>query len=234
MFAQEPVVNRGLPKVNLNNASGPVRSNVRWGWHQQGFMGDDFTIGAPGERWVVESIRTWVVPGSGSRRPAKLGDVYQDVRLYFGSESRDLTPVAAGDFAEGSDETSNEKIRMSDAEGAIAYDDLGTSLRIWQVDFKGLSLKVNGGEKYRFGVWGLGRQIPNEDGKRYMWYNHASNAELSGAAQDGADGEMILFDGAGRFEKRFQAKGAGWDKSADINVQVFARRVSGPRGSNAR
>jgi hypothetical protein len=223
------VVDRGLPKVNLNNASGPVRSNVRWGWHQQGFMGDDFTVGAPGEQWVIDSIRTWVVPGSGGKRPAHLGDVYQDVRLYFGSASRDLTPVAAGDFTEGADENGNEKIVISDAtqNGEIAYDDFGTSLRVWQVEFRGLNLKVSGGEKLRFGVWGLGRAIPGEDGKRYMWYNHASNAELSGGTQDGADGSMILFDGAGRFEQTFQAKGAGWDKNADINVQVFGHRVPG-------
>jgi hypothetical protein len=237
LFAQSaPVVDRGLPKVNLNNASGPVRSNVRWGWHQHGFMGDDFTMGVPGERWVIESIRTWAVPGTGARRPGRLGEAFQDVRLYFGSASRDLTPVSAGDLSETGDETSNANIRIMEAtqNGEIAYDDFGTSLRIWQVEFRGLNLKVNGGETYRFGVWGLGRPIPGEDGKRFMWYNHASNAELSGGTQDGADGDMILFDGAGRFEKKFQAKGAGWDKNADINVQVFARRVSGGRGNNAR
>jgi hypothetical protein len=234
LFAQSaPVVDRGLPKVNLNNASGPVRSNVRWGWHQQGFMGDDFTIGVPGERWVIESIRTWAVPGTRDRRPTRLGEVFQDVRLYFGSSSRDLTPVAAGDLSDSTDETSNTNIRITEAtqNGEIGYDDSGASLRVWQVDFRGLELKVNGGERYRFGVWGLGRQIPGEDGKRFMWYNHASNAELSGATQDSADGAMILFDGAGRFEKTFQAKGAGWDKNADINVQVFARRVSSGRGN---
>jgi hypothetical protein len=226
VFAQsEMVVNRGLPKVNLNNASGPVRSNVRWGWHQQGFMGDDFSFGQAGEHWVVDSIRTWVVPGTGSKRPAHLGDAYQDVRLYFGSASRDLTPVSAGDFAEGADENGNANIQISDT-GDLAYDDFGASLRVWQVEFRGLNLKVNGGETYRFGVWGLGRQIPGEEeGKRFMWYNHASNAELSGGAQDSADGSMILFDGAGRFQQKFQAKGAGWDKNADINVQVFAHRV---------
>ena len=225
LFAQSSlVVDRGLPKVNLNNASGPVRSNVRWGWLQQGFMGDDFVVGQAGESWVIDSIRTWVVPGSGSRRPARLGDFFQDVRLYFGGASRDLTPVAAGDFAVGSDENGNEKIVISDT-ADIAYDDFGTSLRVWQVEFRGLNLRVNGGERYRFGVWGLGREIPGEDGKRYTWYNHASNAELSGGTQDSADGSMILFDGAGRFQQAFQAKGAGWDKSADINVQVFGRRV---------
>ncbi len=198
-------------------------------------MGDDFTIGRPGEHWVIDSIRTWVVPGAGAHRPLRLGDAYQDVRLYFGPAARDLTPVAAADLSEGSDETGNANVQVTDAtqNGEIAYDDLGDSLRIWQVEFRGLNLKVDGGQTYRFGVWGLGRPIPGQEGKRFMWYNHASNAELSGTAQDGADGAMILFDGAGRFQQTFRAKGAGWDKNADINVQVFARRVS-ERGPSRR
>jgi hypothetical protein len=67
-----------------------------------------------------------------------------------------------------------------------------------------------------------------------MWYNHASNAALSGARQDGADGQMLLFDAAGRAEGAFGADGHGWDKPSDINVQIFAHRVEtrgkpGPR-----
>lgn len=228
LFAQsELVVDRGLPKINLNNTSGPVRSNVRWGWHEQGFLGDDFKIGAPGERWVIDAIRTWTVPGTQDHRPERLGDAYQDVRLYFGSAKKDLTPVAAGAFTESSDNNENPNIQIVEAtqNGEIAYDDFGASLRIWQVEFKGLGLAVNGGETYRFGVWGLGREIPGEDGKKYNWYNHASNAALSGNRQDEADGAMLLFDGSGRFQERFHAKGSGWDKEADINVQVIAHRV---------
>jgi hypothetical protein len=236
LFAQSTlVVDRGIPKVNLNNVSGPVRSNVRWGWHQEGFMGDDFSFGAPGERWVIDAIRTWTVPGNSAHRPVKLGDAYQDVRLYFGAAGRDLTPVSAGDLAEGADESANPNIQITDAtqNGDIAYDDFGANLRVWQVEFRNLNLTVNGGETYRFGVWGLGRPIPGEDTKRFMWYNHASNAELSGATQDSADGSMLLFDGAGRFQQTFQAKGAGWDKNADINVQVFAHRATGSRSPTA-
>src|SRR5215469_9367275 len=84
LFAQsELVVDRGLPKINLNNTSGSARSNVRWGWHDQGFLGDDFTIGAPGEKWVMDAIRTWTVPGTQAHPVNHLGDAFQDVRLYF-------------------------------------------------------------------------------------------------------------------------------------------------------
>jgi hypothetical protein len=222
------VVDRGLPKINLNNSSGSVRSNVRWSGQEDGFLGDDFKIGAPGERWIIDSIRTWTVPGTQAHKPDHLGDAYQDVRLYFGSAAKDLTPVIAGSFVEASDSNDNPNIQVTEAtqNGEIAYDDFGASLRVWQVDFRALNLTVNGGESYRFGVWGLGREVPGADGKKFIWYNHASNAALSGSKQDGADGAMLLFDGAGRFQQRFQAKGSGWDKEADINVQVFAHRAT--------
>ncbi len=221
------MVDRGLPKINLNNASGSARSNVRWGQPEEGFLGDDFRIGAPGERWVIDAIRTWTVPGTAEHHPARLGDAFQDVRLYLGSAKRDLTPVMAGAFNEAADTNENTNIQVTEAtqNGEIAYDDFGTSLRVWQIEFRGLNLTVAGGETYRFGVMGLGRQVPGEE-KKYTWYNHASNAELSGGRQDNADGGMLIFDGSGRFTQTFRAKGAGWDKDADINVQVFAHRVT--------
>jgi hypothetical protein len=218
------VVDRGLPQSNLNNASGPARSNVRWGWHEEGFLGDDFTVGAAGEHWVIDSIRTWSVPGGKGATLPHLGDYYQDVRLYFGEG--DVTPVLAAQMRPDSDDTSNANVSVSDAtaNGALLYDDFGTPLRIWQVDFTHLDLAVQGGTRYRFGVWGHGRPVPG-DQNVYSWYNHASNAGLSGNRQDGADGMMLLFDAAGRAQGTHKAEGNGWDKQADINVQVYAHRV---------
>ena len=220
-------VDRGLPQNNLNNASGSARSNVRWGWHDHGFLGDDFTIGAAGEHWVIDAIRTWAVPEHSETSAARLSDFYQDVRLYLGSSSTDLTPVATAMLTDGNDEIENQSVRISEAtrNGALLYDDFGSSLRIWQIDFTNLNIPVRGGSKTRFGVWGMGRAIPGQDGKTYMWYNHGSNAALSGNRQDGADGVMLLFDAAGRSEGAHKAEGNGWDKPSDINVQVFAHRV---------
>lgn len=223
------VVDRGLPQNNLNNTSGTARSNVRWGWHDQGFLGDDFTIGRPGEHWVIDAIRTWVVPGQ-SVTAARLGDIYQDVRLFVGTSSAHLTPVAGAPLAEGSDEVASQNVGISEAtqNGVLLYDDFGTALRIWQIDFTNLSIPLLGGSKTRFGVWGMGRAIPGTDGETYSWFNHASNAALSGNRQDGADGLMLKFDAAGRFVGTLNAEGNGWDKPSDINVQVFAHRVSAP------
>jgi hypothetical protein len=156
---------------------------------------------------------------------AHLGDLYQDVRLYFGA-SEGLTPIASGLLAPGADQTSNPHVRLSPVTQAIPYDDFGTSVQVWQVDFDRLSLPVDGGAKYTFGVWGMGRPVPGKEGKTYQWFNHASNAELSGARQDGADGAMLQFGAGGNFEGAVDSNGNGWDKSSDINVQVFAHRVA--------
>ncbi len=227
-FSADPalVVDRGLPQANLNNSSGAARSNVRWGWNDHGFLGDDFQIGAPGEKWVIDSIRTWAVPGVAGSTLPHLGDYYQDVRLHFGQS--DVTPVATAQLTEGSDDTSSANVQVTDASAGstMLYDDFGTPLRVWQIDFNNLGLAVEGGHKYNFGVWGMGRPVADGEGKTFTWYNHASNAALSGKRQDGADGAMLLFDAAGRSEGVHKAEGNGWDKGADINVQVFAHRVA--------
>ena len=223
------VVDRGLPAANLNNVSGAARSNVRWASGDSGFLGDHFMLGARGEKWVIDSIRTWAVPGLEAVDPDHLGDFYQDVRLYFGARGGDLTPVASALLSPGNDESSNPQVRITEATraGAPLYDNFGKFLRVWQVDFSGLNLTVEGGVNHGFGVWGMGREIPGGNGHAYMWFNHASNAPLAAARQDGADGVMLLFDGSGKAAGEFTGQGNGWDKNSDINVQVFAHRLSG-------
>jgi hypothetical protein len=225
------VVDRGLPADNLNNVSGAARSNIRWASGDSGFLGDHFTLGSRGEKWVIDSIRTWAVPGLKEVDPDHLGDFYQDVRLYFGAPGRDLTPVQSTLLSSGNDESSNPNVLLTEATGAGAplYDDFGKFLRVWQIDFTGLNLTVEGGVKYNFGVWGMGRAIPGGQGEAYMWFNHASNAPLSAVRQDGAEGVMLMFEASGKAAGEFEGQGNGWDKNSDINVQVFAHPLSGRR-----
>ena len=229
-FPVEPtlVVDRGLAQANLNNVSGEYRSNIRWSSYESGFLGDDFTIDGAGEQWVIDTIRVWTVPGRRRLDPEHLGDFYQDVRLYFGGPEDGLTPVVTGLLSIGSNRTGNPNIVISDAtaNGIVSYEEFGNQLRVWQVDFTQLNLKVQSGVKYRFGAWGLGRRVPRNEEKTYPWFNLASNAELAGASQDGADGTMLIFTSGGKFESAFNGKGAGWDKNSDIDVQVFAHRVA--------
>jgi hypothetical protein len=226
-----PVVDRGLPQANLNNVSGDYRSNIRWSLYDSGFLGDDFTVGVLGEHWVIDTIRVWTVPGVTATDPEHLGDFYQDVRLYFGGPEDGVTPIVTGLLTSGSNQTGNPNILISDATaaGIVPYDDFGSNMRVWQIDFTQLNLKTQGGVKYRFGAWGLGRPLPGDvgktSGKTYAWFNAASHAPLSVAKQDGADGEMLLFTSGGKFKSAFNGKGAGWDKTSDIDVQVFGHRV---------
>jgi hypothetical protein len=223
----ELVVDRGLPQANLNTTAGDYRSNIRWSLYDSGFLGDDFTLGAAGESWVIDTIRVWTVPGVSGHDPEQLGDFYQDVRLYFGGAEGGLTPIVTGQFAQGSSRPSNSSILISDATAARGhlYEDLAGDMRVWQIDFTQLSLKVAGGAKYRFGAFGLGRAVPEKADKTYAWFNAGANAQLAATRQDGADGKMLLFTSGGKFESAFDGKGAGWDKSSDISVQVFAHRV---------
>jgi hypothetical protein len=228
VFAAGPelVVDRGLAQANLNNSAGAYRSNIRWSSYESGFLGDDFAVGAAGESWVIDTIRVWTVPGVNGSDTEHLGDLYQDVRLYFGGTEDGLSPIAVGLLKAGSNEPSNRSILISDAtaSGAVAYDDFGTNMRVWQIDFRGLNLSVQGGAKYRFGAFGLGRPA-GRGGKTHAWFNAASSADLAVARQDGADGQMLLFSTGGKFQSVFDGKGAGWNKSSDIDVQVFAHRV---------
>ncbi|HTW66841.1 MAG TPA: hypothetical protein VME17_19615 [Bryobacteraceae bacterium] len=240
VFAAGPalVVDRGLPQGNLNNAAGQYRSNIRWSLYDSGFLGDDFTVGASGESWVIDSIRVWTVPGVNKVDPEHLGDYYQDVRLYFGGAEDGLTPLVTGQLSAGSNQSSNSNILIADvtAAGGASYQDIRRDMHVWQVDFTQLNLRVQGGEKYRFAAWGLGRVEPAvsttgkpkklpKDRQTYAWFNAAANAEYASTRQDGADGSILEFTSGGKFESAFNGKGAGWDKGSDINVQVFAHRV---------
>ncbi len=220
------VVDRGLPAANLNNTTG-YRANVRWSLYGSGFLGDDFTVGDKGESWIIDTIRVWTVPGVNAVDPEHMGDYYRDVRLYFGGADGGVTPLVTGLLTPASDETSNPKIKITDitAAGAAPYEDFGTNMHVRQIDFTQLNLAVEGGAKVRFGAWGQGRPVPGNVDTTYAWFNAATNAELAYTRQDGADGEMLLFTSGGEFKSAFDGKGAGWDKSTDINVQVFAHRL---------
>lgn len=232
-FAQEDgtlVVDRGLPRANWNNSAGATaRANVRWTLYSDGFAGDDFVIGKPGEKWVVNTLRVWAVPGAFGSDPAFLGDVYQDLRLYVGGPGEDLTPVASGRFARGSNAVDGADVVITEATDVPLYENFGMDLKIYQIEFRNLNLRVEGGQTYRFGAWGMGRNV-GEKGEIYPWFTHGSNATQGEAPADGADGKLLLFESAGRYAKEYDATGAAWNKSSDLNVQIWARKA-GARGT---
>jgi len=215
--ASAQTVDRGLPAANLNNAAGADRSNVAWSQGNDWITGDTVTIGSPGETWVVTAVRTWNIGHLG----LAFGDEFSDDALYFGAGA--VAPIASGTVLPGSSIDSNPTIGHSLVTyQGVEYQAQDNSYRqIWQNDFTNLHIVVNGGQIYYFAVDGTASD--------YYWFNHASNAALSGSAQDGADNVYVTWakgdlsaptncDSAGSANDC----DGGWDKSSDINVQVFA------------
>ncbi len=221
-----PVVGRGLPNINLNNVAGPLRSNVAWSNGNDYVSGDDFTIGKAGEKWVVTGIRTWSVGNT-----EFLGTLFSNISLYAGTGG--ISEITSGNLTDGTNDDSNPNITHS----VVLYP--GTTLTyqgssgadrtIWQHDFTKLDFKIDGGNKYYFAVDGTLRA-----GISYYWFNHASNAGLSGTTQQGSDDRWLVWpqNSLSSNPEVCNSLGpitgicnGGWDKSSDINVQVFAHRV---------
>jgi len=226
------VVDRGLPDDNLNNAAGASRSNVSWAFGGGWITGDDFTIGQPGEVWVVTGIRTWSVGGSPTDPTAlgyEIGDRFESVTLYAGSSDDALTVLANGNLSADSNVNSNAAITHTPVTyvgGADYQGSSGSMIWIWQNDFTDLAWVVAGGEKQYFAVDGSLRT-----GVIYYWFNHASNAALGGSTADGADDRYLAWDTTDLASGAFECDSAagdcrGWDKSSDINVQVFASKAA--------
>jgi len=236
LCSQAQLFDRGLPTANLNNAAGANRSNVAWGFgyeagegNNEWFTGDDFTLPAnsPGKVWRVTKIRIWAVAGAAGDPGFKLGDRYYNVTLYGSGGHGAVVPIKSGDIAPGTNTalipgttTANPDITFTPVQyaGGLDYQTgSGAFAQIWQTDFVNLDWLVPGGRPIRFGVHGLVYDNVNR-----VWFNHASNAALSGSTQDGADDLMRDFyvhnlqSGDGTWD----SDGYGWDKSSDINVQV--------------
>jgi hypothetical protein len=209
-----PAVDRGLPTANLNDAAGSDRSNVAWAQvndsgDQTYVTGDTFSIGSTGQQWVVTGIRTWNIGHLGT----PFSSEFSDVTLYFGTGA--IAPVTGATFT---------PTAVTYSDGSNYQAGGGAYRQIWQDDFTNLDLAVNGGETYYFAVDGTSSD--------YYWFNHASNAALSGSPQQGADGTYYTWaksdlstpmacDSAGS-----GGCNGGWDKSSDINVQVFASQLA--------
>jgi hypothetical protein len=202
------LVDRGLPTANLNNAAGADRSNVTWAsTNATGFTGDDFIIGTIGQSYVIDSLTVW-----GAQYNPLSSDI-DNISLYLGQAGSSLALVSAGSVTGNTNSNPNiSHIYVNYADGTTYYEgNGGVQYSICQTTFSGLNYAVDGGVKYNFGV----------NGDKYLWWNHASNAALSGSTQDGADGKYLEFDTANLSSVVvWDSLGNGWDKSSDINVQI--------------
>ncbi len=205
--ADELLVDRGLPTANLNNAAGSDRSNVTWAIGGTGFIGDTFTLGGvSGTYYTIDTLQTWVVARDGVPLSATL---YTGIGVDADMATTSVTPKFT---------------QVTYADGSTYQATSGASRLLYEVDFTGLDIVVAAGTTMSFGVNGV-----NQGG--YLFFNHASNAALSGSTQDDADNLMSEYtvDGTNAdFTGTFNSNGNGFDKSSDINVRVFATEVPEP------
>lgn len=234
------IVDRGLPTANLNDTALTYRSNVSWGEQDLSlntFDGDTFTV--PGKGTVrVDTIRLWFVGYDANNNASLIDDSFLgnqsfgNLSLYVGAVGSSLNRVSQAMFlTSDSDATNNPNVvatRVQYNGGAGPELDYGNNgpagayLTIVQLDFNNLNLSFKSGTQVQFGM--------RTDGDYTL--SHASNAALSGSTQDQADGLYSMFSvdpnpATATFVKTVDSSLIGWDKSSDINVQVFAKKDKG-------
>jgi hypothetical protein len=217
--ADTMVFDRGLPTANLNDTAGANRSNVAWGdaYDTKSWAtGDDFNLGMAGNVQITD-LRVWII-GTDSQ---PLSTMWSDLTLFGG----DTTAASVNVLTP----TSVVISPATYADGSTYQGSLGGSINIWQVDFH-LNWLVDGSTTHTFFVGGTPTQANvGIYGVGVSPSLHASNAALSGLPQQGADDlfREISYTGStidhfGTWDSAPVLGGGGWDKSSDINVQIFA------------
>jgi hypothetical protein len=230
-FASPLLFDRGLPTQNLNNAAGSNRSNVAWSdWETTGttvpyyLPGDDFTIGTGGT-YYIDKIRVWLVKDADASQLA----------LWAGSQGGTISKIATNPTVTSVTYSNSQTYQGSS----------GTFRTLYQVDFDFSSpWTITGGQTYQFfvdGPWNL--YTTNPDDGYVNPFLHASNKDLSGSTQQGADDVFLWMemgtnswpngvpvtvytwlsgDGGGT-----SGWGSGWDKNSDGNIQIYGTPIPG-------
>jgi hypothetical protein len=216
------VFDRGLPTANLNDAAGANRSNVAWADYtpydrKSWAIGDDFNLGGAGS-FTITDLRVWIV-GSGAN---PLSDMWSDLTLFGGGNTVGTVNALSTVSTNGSDP--NVVITPVQYAGGLDYQgSSGNMISFYQVDFL-LDWTVDASQTYTFFVGGTPTLYNGRWGKPVSPFLHASNKDLSGSTQEGADNKMLElgWDAGGITDlNSWDSNGNGWDKSSDINVQIL-------------
>ncbi len=211
---------RGLPNQYLNDYNAPNpspnRSNVCWadGYYALAtptsykLEGDDFTIGISGV-YTIDKVRVWTVDD-----PPPGGFAYTLV----GGQAGGAMAIIP----------STSTVTAVTYQGGAQYKGNSSSFYpIYQVDFA-VNWTVTGGYKYQFFANAPLVNYGTEESPAYATpFLHASNKDLSGSTQQGADNLMLelavnsgVFGAVTSFDSADPLLGI-WDKSSDGNVQVY-------------
>jgi len=214
-------VDRGLPSANLNNAAGGDRSNVAWGFNGGTYWaGDTFSLTGSS---IIDQLTVWLVT-SPSKGP-DFGDAFSSLSLYLGSTSgTEVDNVSTAGFAANVSDNADVSVSAVTYDGGADYQgSSGSFLNIWELTFSNLGFFAAG--EYLFSLTGSPTDDPT--------FLHASNAALGGEPADGADNLYYwLFGSAGapslEIGGTINSNGSGWDKSSDLNLQVYVTAVPVP------
>lgn len=246
---------RPLPVGNFNlgrPGENPNRSNIRWfnarpsNSGDEVDVGDDFRIGANGERYLIRSLKVWVVTlATQDADPSNpdLRNSHPQLSLLGGKVNQGVGGLSLVRSATaGSSTISFSRVRY--AGGVESYWTLpsGREEPVWEVVFNDLNWIVDGGETYQFFVGGT-RVLQTSGTVQIGVPLHASNAALSGATQEGADGFYRLLRNvngtpteAGTINSNPSGtagdyQSGGWNKSSDINVEVYGDKLVSVSGT---
>jgi hypothetical protein len=198
------VVDRGIPPAT--QAAGLPLGRAKGA----GFVGDHFRIGAAGEVWVIDAIRTWARSGESPGQSARLGDVFESVTLFGGIEAvppkpgqppepecdcHNLMSIKSAPLKPGADQPEGTDVAILPAAAGIR-----------QVDFRNVRWSVPGGIDIQFGVMGTGRH-----GSR-TWYNQATGMDEMHP--------LKIFDEKGKPEGPYAAE----PDKIGFNVQVWGHK----------
>jgi hypothetical protein len=175
-------------------------------------IGDNFTLNTTS---TIDDIRVWFNVASTSTTDTSFNlwlgtDTGTTTTVQEVSSVPTLTPVEYYDAASGS------SVEYQGKSGDF-YD-------IYQLDFA-VDLTEAAGT-YAFAVSGV-----TDPGYVTTPFLLASNGPLSGSTQTGDDGLYYAFDGTGAMSSGYPTDSGtdgSWDKSSDINVQVFGSEVPEP------
>ena len=196
------IFNRGLPVYNatapnLNQSVLPNTSNTALGQNYADSVpptnylvpGDDWTIGAAGQTYHIETVRLWMnwgqqpgEPNCGQYDTSYPYSAPTNLKLWVGPAGGAIAPQSTNFIA--------TRVWYSDGENFQTPIDSKWH-PMWQIDFV-VNANFQGGQKYQFFLDGL-----NQNLWTYGWVAGpllGSNAALSNAPQDGADGKMFLME----------------------------------------
>src|ERR1043166_8778674 len=205
---------RDLPTSGLN-LSGSSRSNIA---PVQGYfngtpfvLGDDFTLAGTGF-FQVDSITIWIVGNCPVTTCTPLDSTptteFSSIQLFGGLDSSGQVNLLSSTYT-------STHVTYTGGANYLSESGSGLSYPLFQITFSSLGLILQGSQVYDFAVKGT----PTSTNTFAL---HASTAGISGGIQQGADGQVIAYEGNPLVPTFGITQGffSNFANGADVNIVV--------------